>query len=148
MQFKIAMKPHKKIIILVEGLEMQVFLSTVLQEASFIPVVAEQIDDAFEKIITQNPLLIIIDMMMPKQQGVKMYRQIKTHEKFKSLPVIMLSTLAKGAFYQLQHIEYTMPHQGFPKPEGYLSNPPETEELIDTVKKIMRNQPKRKNQCL
>jgi CheY-like chemotaxis protein len=142
------MKTHKKIIILVEGLEMQVFLSTVLQEASFLPVVSEKIDDAFEKIISQNPLLIIIDMMMPNQQGVKMYRQIKTHEKLKNLPVIMLSTLAQSAFYQWQHIEYTLPHQGFPKPEGYLPKPPEAEELIDTVKKIMKNQSKRKTQCL
>jgi twitching motility two-component system response regulator PilH len=142
------MKAHKKIIILVEGLEMQVFLSTVLQEAAFVPVVAEQIDDAFEKIITQNPLLIIIDMMMPKQQGVKIYRQIKTHEKFKNLPVIMLSTLAEGAFYQWQHIEYTLPYQGLPKPEGYLTKPPEADELIDTVKKIIRSQSKRKAQCL
>jgi len=148
MQFKISMKAHKKIIILVEGLEMQVFLSTVLQEASFIPVVAENIDGAFENMITQNPLLIIIDMMMPKQQGIKMYRQIRTHEKFKNLPVIMLSTLAESAFYQWHHIEYTLPHQGSPKPEGYLFKPPEAEELIDTVKKIMKNRPKRKTQCL
>ena len=127
---------------------MQVFLSTVLKEALFTPVTAENIDDALEKIITQNPLLIIIDMMMPKEQGVKMYRQIKTHEKFKNLPVIMLSTLAKEAFFQFQHIEYTLPHQGLPKPEGYLSKPPETEELIYTIKQIIKNQPKRKNKCL
>ncbi|MCD4740855.1 MAG: response regulator [Desulfobacteraceae bacterium] len=138
----------KKIIILVEGLEMQVFISTVLKEALFTPVTAEHIDDALEKIITQNPLLIIIDMMMPKEQGVKMYRQIKTHEKFKNLPVIMLSTLAKEAFFQFQHIEYTLPHQGLPKPEGYLSKPLETEELIYTIRKIIKNQPERKTKCL
>lgn len=127
---------------------MQIFFSTVLQEASFIPVIAEHIDDAFEKIITQNPLLIIIDMMLPNQQGVKMYRQIKTHKKFKALPVIMLSTLAKEAFFQFHNIEYTLPHHGLPKPEGYLPKPPEAEELIYTVKKIIKNPPKRKNKCL
>ena len=127
---------------------MQVFLSTVLQEALFTPVTVEHIDDALEKIITENPLLIIIDMMMPKEQGVKMYRQLKTHEKFKNLPVIMLSTLAKEAFFQFQHIEYTLPHQGLPKPEGYLFKPPETEELIYTIKQIIKNRPKRKNKCL
>ena len=127
---------------------MQVFLSTVLKEALFTPVIVEHIDDALEKIITQTPLLIIIDMMMPKEQGVKMYRQIKTHEKFKKLPVIMLSTLAKEAFFQYHHIEYTLPHQGLPKPDGYLSKPPETEELIHTINKIINNQAKRENKCL
>lgn len=127
---------------------MQVFLSTVLQEVLFTPVIAEYIDDAFEKIITQNPLVIIIDMMMPKEQGVKMYRQLKTHEKFKTLPVIMLSTLAKEAFFQFHNIEYTLPHHGLPKPEGYLPKPPEAEELIHTVKRIIKNQPKRENKCL
>ena len=131
-----------------EDLEMQMFLSTVLQEAHFTPVIAENSEDAFEKIITEDPLLTIIDMMMPKQQGIKMYRQLKAHDKFKTLPVIMLSTLDKGAFFQLENIEYTLPHHGLPKPDGYLLKPPETEELIGIIKKINKTQPKRKNKCL
>ena len=142
------MKTYKKIIILVAGLEMQCFLSTVLKEAFFTPVIARHIDDALEKIITQNPLLIIIDMMMPKDQGVKMYREIKTHKKFKNFPVIMLSTLAKEAFFKFQHIEYTLPHQGLPKPEGYITKPLEAEELIYIVNQIIKNSSKRKNKCL
>ncbi len=127
---------------------MQIFLSTILTESSFMPVIAEHIDDAFEKIITKNPLLVIIDMMMSRQRGIKMYRQLKIHDKFKTLPVIMLSTLEKRAFFQLENIEYTLPHHGLPKPEGYLPKPPETEELISTIKKIFKNKRKRKNKCL
>ncbi|MCK5310981.1 MAG: response regulator [Desulfobacteraceae bacterium] len=127
---------------------MQMFLSTVLKEAKFAAVIAKNIDDAFEKIITDNPLLTIIDMMMPKQQGIKMYRALKVHDKFKTLPVIMLSTLDKGAFFQLENIEYTLPHHGLPKPEGYLPKPPETEELIGTIEKINKNRSKRENKCL
>ena len=127
---------------------MQIFLSAILQEARFTAIIVKDIDDAFEKIITENPLLTIIDMMMPKQQGIKMYRALKVHDKFKTLPVIMLSTLDKGAFFQLENIEYTLPHYGLPKPEGYLPKPPETEELINTITKINKNKPKRKNKCL
>jgi len=141
------MKTLKDIIIFVEGLEMQMFLSTTLKEAIFSPIIAENSEDALEKIITENPLLIIIDMMMPRQQGIKMYRQLKTHDKFKTLPVIMLSTIEKGAFFKLENIEYTLPHHGLPKPEGYLLKPPETEELISKIKRVNKNQPKRENKC-
>lgn len=127
---------------------MQMFLSTVLQEAEFSTVIAQSIDDTVEKIITGAPLLTIIDMMMPKQQGIKMYRQLKAHDKFKALPVIMLSTLDKGAFFQLENIEYTLPRHGLPKPEGYLPKPPEAEELIYTIQEIKKSQLKRKNKCL
>jgi CheY-like chemotaxis protein len=137
-----------KIIIFVEGLEMQMFLSTVLKEAEFNTIIAKNIEDAFEKIIIVDPLLTIIDMMMPKQHGIKIYRQLKTHDKFRTLPVIMLSTLDKAAFFQLENIEYTLPRHGLPKPEGYLSKPPEAEELIYTIKKIYKNNLKRENKCL
>ncbi len=127
---------------------MQMFLSSILEEDLFTPVVTDHIQDALEKIIIKDPLLIIIDMMMPDHQGIKMYRQLKEHDKFKTLPVIMLSTLEKHAFFQLENIEYTLPHHGLPKPEGFLQKPPETEELIAVIKNILKPNPKRKTKCL
>jgi len=137
-----------KVLVVDDDPDARIFISNLLTSHGFDPIRAENRTEGLRKAIDKKPAVIIIDMMMSKQQGVKMYRQIRTHEKFKNLPVIMLSTLAKRAFYQLQHIEYTLPHQGFPKPEGYLSKPPEAAELIYTVKKIIKNQPKRKTQCL
>ncbi|THB78605.1 MAG: response regulator [Desulfobacteraceae bacterium] len=134
------MGAKKKILILAESLELQVFLETVLKERAFDVHIAPDSEIAMEKIIVEHPSLIVIDMMMQKQQGIKMYRQLKHHEKFKMIPVIMLSTLAKEAYFQLQNIEYTLPRTGLPKPDGYLFKPPEAEELVHTVDSVLKKQ--------
>lgn len=135
---------EKKIMVFAQALELRIFLETVLAEGRYTTVIAEDSEAAFEKIITDDPSLIIIDMMMSDQQGINMYRQLKAHEKFKSIPVIMLSTLAKEAFFQFQHIEYTLPRTGLTKPEGYLLKPPEAEELLQMVQVIFKNHSKKR----
>jgi DNA-binding response OmpR family regulator len=41
-----------------------------------------------------KPALIILDVMMPKLSGFDVLRKIKTDEKLKSVPVILLTNLA------------------------------------------------------
>ncbi len=118
---------------------MQIFLETVLKEAFLLPVVADDMDAALEKIIVEEPCVIIIDMMMSGQQGSRMYRQLKQHEKFRSIPVIMLSSLAAEAFFQFQGLGNSLPGGGLPRPEGYLLKPLEADELICMVHDLLHN---------
>ena len=41
-----------------------------------------------------KPVLILLDVMMPKMSGFDVLRKIKTDEKLKSVPVILLTNLA------------------------------------------------------
>ena len=129
--------PDSKILIRVNAQDLQFFLETVLFENHFFPVAAMTTEDALEKIILEKPVMIVLDVMMERDQGMALYRQLKRHEKYKSIPVIMLSTLDRDAFFQLHHIEYTLPRKGLPQPEGYLFKPPEAAELIETIETIL-----------
>ena len=44
--------------------------------------------------IEPKPVLIMLDVMMPKMNGFDVLRQIKQDEKLKNIPVIMLTNLA------------------------------------------------------
>lgn len=53
-------------------------------------------EEALEKLqkIEPKPVLIMLDVMMPKVNGFDVLRQIKQDEKLKHIPVIMLTNLA------------------------------------------------------
>jgi two-component system alkaline phosphatase synthesis response regulator PhoP len=47
--------------------------------------------DALDKARDQNPDLIILDIMMPKVDGFEVSRLLKFDEKYKHIPIIMLT---------------------------------------------------------
>ncbi len=53
-------------------------------------------DEAISKLgkMATPPTVILLDIMMPKQNGFEVLKQIKLNEKLKKIPVIMLTNLA------------------------------------------------------
>jgi twitching motility two-component system response regulator PilG len=63
-----------------------------LLQAGFQVVLAEDGFDALAKIADHQPDVIFVDIMMPRLDGYLTCALIKKHAKFKSTPVIMLSS--------------------------------------------------------
>ncbi|PCI61666.1 MAG: two-component system response regulator [Methylophilaceae bacterium] len=55
-------------------------------------ILAEDGFDALGKIADQHPHIIFVDIMMPRLDGYQTCALIKRNERFKSTPVIMLSS--------------------------------------------------------
>ncbi len=63
-----------------------------LKGAGFEVILAEDGFDALAKIADQHPQIIFVDIMMPRLDGYQTCALIKRNERFKSTPVIMLSS--------------------------------------------------------
>lgn len=63
-----------------------------LKSAGFEVILAEDGFDALAKIAEQHPQIIFVDIMMPRLDGYQTCTLIKRNERFKSTPVIMLSS--------------------------------------------------------
>jgi twitching motility two-component system response regulator PilG len=63
-----------------------------LLQAGFQVVLAEDGFDALAKIADHQPDVIFVDIMMPRLDGYLTCALIKKHVKFKSTPVVMLSS--------------------------------------------------------
>jgi len=74
---------------------------------------------------------------MPKQSGIRMYRELKTDEPFRDIPVIILSAIAPKSFFRSQEVLAEFAGQSVPKPEAYIEKPEEPEELVELIKKIL-----------
>lgn len=51
-------------------------------------------EEGLEKARTTNPTIILLDVMMPKMNGMEVLEKLKQDPATKSIPVIMLSNLA------------------------------------------------------
>ena len=54
---------------------------------------AQDGEEAIDKIKKEAPDLVILDLMMPKISGFEVCRMIKFDEKYKDMPIIVLSAL-------------------------------------------------------
>jgi len=84
-----------------------------------------------------KPDLIILDVLMPKQSGLRMYREVMQAKSLKHIPIIILSGIAKKTFLRSQKALTEFGDAKVPEPEIYLEKPVDSEELASVVKKIL-----------
>ena len=129
----------KKTVLIVEDeLDMRIFISTLLQTSGYRPVTTKNGKEGLLKARDIGPDLIILDVMMPGEGGVKMYRQLKTDSSLMDIPVIMLSGVAKKTFAHYLKMLNTRIEGSIPDPSAYLEKPPEAEELLKLTERLIR----------
>jgi len=127
---------RKKILIVDDELDMRIFLCNLLGNCGYEPIDAGDKDEGLQKALSEKPALIILDVTMPKETGIQMYRELKEHEDLKNVPVIMVSTIDKKTFSFYQKFHGTPRQKGVPDPGAYLEKPLEAEELINLVRTL------------
>ena len=123
----------KTILVVDDEMDMRTFITTLLETSGYRPIVATNGEEGIRKAREHKPAVIILDVMMPKEGGVQMYRELKTDEQLKGIPVIMLSAIAKKTFFHSQKMLNTYRGQMVPEPEAYIEKPPETEQLLKVL---------------
>ena len=128
---------EKRILIVDDEDEVREFVSTVLEENSYVPVIATNGEEAMDMIRQNRPDLVILDILMPKQSGIRMYRELKTTDSFKDIPVVIYSGVAKRTFLRTQAARTEMGGESVPDPEAYIEKPAKPEYVAGVVTKIL-----------
>ncbi len=129
-----------KILVVDDEPDMRMFVSTVVETMGFVPITAENGTKALKKARSEVPVLVILDVMMPKiEDGIWAYQQFKTDEQLAHIPIIMLSAIAKKTFFH--SIRMLSPPKGshIPEPEAYMEKPPDAVELIKMIENLLIN---------
>ena len=92
----------KRILVVDDEQDVRVFMTTLLETSGFKPLAATNGQEGLEMARRQKPALIIMDIMMPKESGIFMYREVKKDPQLSGIPVIMVSAISKKTFFHSQ----------------------------------------------
>lgn len=132
---------EKNILVVEDDLHMRIFITTVLETSGYNATASKDGQDGIRKVKEDRPDLIILDVMMPEEGGVSMYRQLKTDNQFKNIPVVMLSGVESKTFLHSLKMMSVGLRDSLPAPEAYVEKPPKAEKLLNTVQKLLAGKP-------
>ena len=70
------------------------FLSVLLSENGYEPIVAHDGQEGRQKVEENDVDLIVLDVMMPKKTGFVLFKELKTSDRHKNIPILMLTAVA------------------------------------------------------
>lgn len=130
-------KEKRTILVVDDELDMRVYISTVLETSGYRVIVTKNGREGVEKTLEIKPDLIVLDVMMPGEGGVLMYRTLKTDPKMQEIPVVMLSAVKKEIFFHYLKMLNVKMGSPISEPEAYLEKPPDHEDLLKVIKKLL-----------
>ncbi len=143
----------KKVLIIDDDANIVKYLSVALGKSGYETMGAQDGKEGLEKVREFGPDLIVLDIMMPKKTGLVVFRQLRGHDEYKSIPVIMLTSIAdvmdeqealateepefEGLREVLAKAIRKMREEGVEKPEMFLDKPVDPHELVENVRDLI-----------
>jgi len=127
----------KRVLVVDDEMDVRTFISTLLEANGYNAVTADNGEAGMALFKEKRPDLVTLDVMMPKESGIKMYRDIKTNPEYAEVPVLIISGLAKKTFLHSQKVLDKFKDQTVPPPDGYIEKPPEPDELLAEIKRLI-----------
>ena len=128
---------EKMVLIVDDENQAREFVSAVMEENGYLPVTACNGREAMDMIARKRPDLIILDVLMPSQGGIRMYRQLKSSDSLRDIPVVIFSGIARRTFLRSQAGGKETEGRGVPAPEAYIEKPVTPARLAAVVKNIL-----------
>ncbi|MCJ7686974.1 MAG: response regulator [Desulfobacteraceae bacterium] len=127
----------KRVLVVDDELDMRIFLTTLLETSGYKPLSAADGKEGMEVARKKKPSVIILDVMMPNESGINMYRELKNDPELKDIPVVMVSALSKKTFFHSQKVLDEYMGEKIPEPAAYIEKPPEPEDILEAIQNCL-----------
>ncbi|MBO0779088.1 MAG: response regulator [Ktedonobacteraceae bacterium] len=120
--------PGQKVLVVDDSWTELTMIVTPLRNSGFDVVTAVDGDEAVEKVFRERPHCIVLDIILPKQNGFQLCRKFKNAEISKHIPIILLSsknTPADKAWGLRQGADL------------YITKPFKDDELVASVRRLI-----------
>lgn len=84
----------KKVLIVEDEVPLANIIFEKLALAGFVPVIATDGEEGIEKAFAERPDLVILDLILPKKDGLTVMQRLREDEWGKSVPIIILTNLS------------------------------------------------------
>ena len=129
------MNEPKTILIVEDEPDEVAYLKALFTDTGFAVISAVNGQDGFEKAKAQHPDLITLDISMPEESGVRMFRDLQGDPDTADIPVVIIT----GVSHDFKRFIETR-RQVHP-PAGYFDKPPDREQLLAKINEILSVSP-------
>lgn len=124
----------KRILIVDDDPDLVEAVSMLLEAEGMVPLAAYGGIEGLEKARTENPDLIILDVMMPDKDGYAVAKELNKDEKLKKIPLVMLSAVTE----KMAETHYA-PHAAAKElvADDWFDKPVDPPALVSRVKELL-----------
>ena len=128
------MASKTKIMVVEDDLDEAKLIKMVLEGEGYEAVCAFNGKEALEKLESDKPALIVLDVMMPEMDGFSFCSKVRSSPEYENIPVIMLTGVAK----RIHETKYPMNGIMRAEAEEYLEKPVKPEDLLQAITKLLK----------
>jgi CheY-like chemotaxis protein len=129
------MNEPKTILIVEDEPDEVAYLRTLFTDTGFAVISAVNGQDGFEKAKAHHPDLITLDISMPEESGVRMFRDLQGDPDTAAIPVVMITGISHDFKRFIETRKQVHP------PAGYFDKPPDRVQLLAKINELLNVSP-------
>jgi CheY-like chemotaxis protein len=120
--------------------DVAVYLAAVLEKKGHTAHTAKNAAEGFALVKNLHPDVACIDIVMPEETGVALFRKIRADEEVGETPVVFITALKP----EMAASQDGMNVGPIPKADEYVEKPPDSEAFVEAVERAARSRRGRK----
>ncbi len=128
------MSEKKKILVVDDEPDFVAVVKRNLEREGFQVDVAYDGTEGMKRVKEHPPDAIILDVMMPEEDGYTMCSELKEDERYSKIPIIMLTAVASS----VPSTRYTHYEGITMEADDYLPKPASAEQIVKSLKRVLR----------
>ena len=125
------MSDKKKIIVVDDDPDLVTFMTSLLEDNGYVTSSAGDGQEGIDKVRSDRPDLIVLDITMPEKSGVKFYREVREDDGLKTIPVVMVTGVTGG------FEKFISTRRQVPPPDAYFSKPVNQKDFLEKVAELL-----------
>jgi len=127
------MSEKKRILVVDDEPDFAAIVQGNLEKEGFDIEIAYNGVEAMEKIEQNPPDAIVLDVMMPEKDGYEVCADLKANDKFRDIPILMLTAVAD----HVSSTRYSHRDGMSMEADDYLPKPASAEDITESVKDLL-----------
>ena len=132
-----ASTPRKKILVIDDEPSIVKYLEAVLEDHGYDTVSASDGNEGLEKVRTERPDLVCLDITMPRKSGIRFYQEIKEDPELAHIPVVVVTAVTGAGGDPEPFREFLGTRPEFAPPEEFIAKPIEPESFLQSIAQVL-----------
>ena len=123
----------RKILIVDDDSDFVDAVTTILKSKKFEVVAAYDGKEGIEKVKTERPNLVVLDVMMPEKDGYTVCKELKSDPQWSQIPILLLTAVAS----HVPTTRFTQQMGMETEADDYIDKPVEPDVLVKRIETLL-----------